>query len=236
MQEQEEAARLTEASQQQAAKGLARERQAQAREEVVLARERTAEASKAELARQKGEADQIHAELQHWEEELQSREEDVTIRETDAAEAVLASAAREERAAKWESELTTCEQALSALVEWVKQAGAQASGAVEGQGLEERLRSVTEELKATKTDQASVKRMMEDILRQTQRSMRVAGLGRVHVEAKGTGLGQDALGFQRISQRLEALPQAVQELAARKGRGLAQAVAEHGYLEGGCGW
>ena len=47
------------------------------------------------------------------------------------------------------------------------------------------------------------------------------------METKGAGPGQVALGFQRISQRLEALPQAVQELAAREGRGLAQAVAEH---------
>ena len=73
------------------------------------------------MAHQKGEANQIRAELQHREEELQSREEDVVIRETDvgittgdleaweellvlremeAVEAVLASAAREERATK----------------------------------------------------------------------------------------------------------------------------------------
>ena len=47
------------------------------------------------------------------------------------------------------------------------------------------------------------------------------------MEAKGTGIGHIALGLQRISQCLEVLPQAVQELAAREGRGLAQAVAEH---------
>ena len=88
-------------------------------------------------------------------------------------------------------------------------------------------RASREELEAAETERANVKRMMEDILRQTQRSVRVAGLGRVDVEAKGTGLDRVALGFQRISQRLEALPQAVQELAAREGHGLAQAVAEH---------
>ena len=39
-------------------------------------------------------------------------------------------------------------------------------------------------------------------------------------------IGHIALGFEKISQRLEALPQAVQELAAWEGRGVAQAVAE----------
>ena len=84
-----------------------------------------------------------------------------------------------------------------------------------------------EELEAAKTERANVKLMMEDVLRQARRSVRVAGLGRVHVGAKGTGISHIFLGFQRISQRLEALPQPVQELAAREGRSLAQAVAEH---------
>ncbi|MDE9448695.1 hypothetical protein KKJ04_25135, partial [Xenorhabdus bovienii] len=35
------------------------------------------------------------------------------------------------------------------------------------------------------------------------------------------------LGFEEISRRLKVLPWAVQELASREGRALAQAVAEH---------
>ena len=58
----------------------------------------------------------------------------------------------------------------------------------------------------------------------------MAGLGRVYVGEKGmerATIVHIALGFEEISQRLKVLLQAVQELAAREGRGLAQAVAEH---------
>ena len=65
---------------------------------------------------------------------------------------MLAAAAREERAAKWESELTAHEQALSYLAERVKRAEAQASGAAGGQGFEERLRHAMEELEAAETE------------------------------------------------------------------------------------
>ena len=60
--------------------------------------------------------------------------------------------------------------------------------------------------------------------------MRVAGLGRVNVGEKGMDqetIDHIALGFEEISRRLKALPRAVQELASREGRALAQAVAEH---------
>ena len=60
--------------------------------------------------------------------------------------------------------------------------------------------------------------------------MRVAGLTRVNVGEKGMDLetiSHIALGFEEISRHLKALPQAVQELAAQEGRGLAQVVAEH---------
>ena len=40
-------------------------------------------------------------------------------------------------------------------------------------------------------------------------------------------IGHIALGFEEISRRLKALPRAMQELASREGRALAQAVAEH---------
>ena len=44
------------------------------------------------------------------------------------------------------------------------------------------------------------------------------------MEEKGAGPDQFALGFQKVSERLETLPQAIQELAAREGRGLPQAI------------
>ena len=75
---------------------------------------------------------------------MEAREELLIHRETKAAEALVASAAREEWATMWESELTAREQALSALAEQVKQVEAQAPGAAstsaaEGLSLEERL-------------------------------------------------------------------------------------------------
>ena len=60
--------------------------------------------------------------------------------------------------------------------------------------------------------------------------MRVAGLGRVHVGEQGLDketIGHLTLGFEEIARRLKALPKAVQELASREGRALAQAVVEH---------
>ena len=58
----------------------------------------------------------------------------------------------------------------------------------------------------------------------------MAGLGQVNVGEKG--MDQDTIdhiahGFEEISRRLKALPQAVQELASREGCALAQAAAEH---------
>ena len=47
------------------------------------------------------------------------------------------------------------------------------------------------------------------------------------METKGDSPGRFVLGLQQVCERLEALPWAVQELVAREGRGLAQAVAEH---------
>ncbi|XP_062197319.1 uncharacterized protein LOC133900216 [Phragmites australis] len=104
--------------------------------------------------------------------ELRALEEEQKALEgtsAEATEAVLATAAREERAAKWESELTAHEQALSTLAERLKRVEAQVSGAAGGQGFEERLRRATEELEAAETERANVKWMMEDILRQMQR-------------------------------------------------------------------
>ena len=60
--------------------------------------------------------------------------------------------------------------------------------------------------------------MLEDILRRMRRAVEKAGLGR---------LVEDKKSDSPARQVLEVLPWVVQELAAREGRGLAQAVAEH---------
>ena len=69
---------------------------------------------------------------------------------------------------------------------------------------------------------------MQDVLRQAWDSVEVAGIKSVIVGSHGLDmLGHLALGFSEIARRLEALPTAVQELATREGRALAQGVAEH---------
>ena len=116
-----------------------------------------------------------------------------------------------------------------------KQAKAPAPSAVltsaaEELSLEERLQIAKDELETVPAERANVKLMMRGILRQARRSVRVAGLGRVYVGEKGMEraiIRHIALGFEKISRRLKALPWAVQELASREGRGLAHAVAEH---------
>ena len=139
-----------------------------------------------------------------------TREEQITRREAEAASASVALTAREEQAAKWEAELAARERALAALADQVKrgQTEAPATSDIPTSGVAER---------------ANVKLMMQDILRQARRSVRVAGLGRVNMGEKGMDqetIGYLALSFEEISRCLKALPRAMQELASREGRAL----------------
>ena len=95
-------------------------------------------------------------------------------------------------------------------------------------GLEARLKKAEEDLNAVHQERMLVKAMMQDIFRQERGSVEAVGLGSVTVGSQGLDtLGHLALGFLQIAQRLEALPAAVQELATRERRALAQGVAEH---------
>ena len=69
--------------------------------------------------------------------------------------------------------------------------------------------------------------MLEDILQRMRRAVEKGGLGRLAEDQKSDSPARQVLGLQQVCERLEALPWAVQELAAREGRGLAHAVAEH---------
>jgi hypothetical protein len=279
--EREDAARLAEASRQQAAEALARMGQAQVREAAVTARERLAEERQAELARREGAVEKTRADLQRWEDDLQRIrgeikrwEEDVSIREVDnalsasdlgaredsvvqqeealarreselsrregelsrregeAAAAAAAAATRAEENAKHEAELTAREQALSEVVAKAKQDAAPAaaggsSGPAGDQGLEAQLRVAKEKLEAAFVSRVNLVQMLEDILRRMRRAMEKGGLGRLVGDTKGDGPARQVLELQQVCERLETLPWAVQELAAREGRGLAHAVAEH---------
>ena len=60
-----------------------------------------------------------------------------------------------------------------------------------------------------------------------RRAVEKGGLGQLVEDQKSDNPARQVLGLQQVCERLEALPWAVQELAAREGRGLAHAVAEH---------
>ena len=161
-----------------------------------------------------------------------AREDLLARRESEATEAATAAAAREEQIAKHETELFARDRALSELAGLVKLAtehapDASSSGVVRGQGLEEQLRIAKEKLEATSLAWISLQHMLEDTLRWMRRSMARAGLGRLVMETKGDSPGRVVLGLQQVCEHLEALPWAIQELATREGRGLAQVVAEH---------
>ena len=111
--------------------------------------------------------------------DLGAREDLLTHQEAVAAKAVVAAAVREQRATKLEAELAAREQALLDLAGQAKLGEAQVPGAgsagvAGGQGLEERLRTATEELEAASVERASLQLMLEDTLRRMQRSVRVA--------------------------------------------------------------
>ncbi|XP_062193484.1 uncharacterized protein LOC133896856 [Phragmites australis] len=168
-------------------RAMEEERKALEEAHAEVARERKAlEDARAEVDQTHTKLQYWGEELQHVEGELQCREEDVAIRETDAeitavnlvtredllahreaeaAEAAATAAAWEERAAKFKIELAAREQALSVLAGQVKLAEAQAlgagsAGAAGGQGLEEQLRTVTEELEAVSVERASLQLML----------------------------------------------------------------------------
>ena len=227
---QEVASRMKQASRQRPTELVARERLDRAREEAIRQREKSVESTRADLARRSDELECGCAEVHR-------REEEVTIRETDVKITATAQDAREEQAAKWEAKLAARKWTLAALAEQVKRGQAEApatsgvpTSAAEGISLQEWLQIARDELETIVAERANVKLMMQNILRQARRSVRVVGLGRVNVGEKGMDqetIGHLTLGFKEISQCLKALPQAVQELASQEGRALAQAMAEH---------
>ncbi|XP_062230345.1 uncharacterized protein LOC133928081 [Phragmites australis] len=175
---------------------------------------------------------------------LDAREEQIARRVADADLASSALATWEEQVANQEVDLPAREQAVKARAEQLEQSQAEVAAqhqeiltmrgipisAADDSSLEARLKNAKDELDDVLSERRNVKLMMRDILRQARDTVEVAELGRVFVRCQSLEtetIGHIALGFAEIARRLEALPAAVQELATREGRALAQSVAEH---------